>query len=206
MTEAEQRALEAALRGIAPSSDAVERAAGGVAGRAEREGLVDVAIATADSPYGELFLAATDRGVVTLGLPNTGTDALLERLAAEVSPRILTTPARLDPVRRELDAYFDGKLKAFTTPVDWRLSRGFRGKALHVVARIPYGETLSYAEVAAKAGNPKASRAAGTACAVNPVPLIVPCHRVLQSSGRPGNYGGGPEMKVSLLALEREGG
>ena len=197
-----ERALRSALAEAAPDEQALERARAGLVARAEAEGLVEVAYATLDSPYGELFVAATDRGVVKLGLPNLGTDGVLERLAAEISPRVLEAPARLDPARRELDAYFSGELKRFETPVDWRLARGFTDKVLHVVARIPYGSTLSYGDVAEKAGNPRAFRAAGTACGVNPVPLIVPCHRVVQAGGKPGNYGGGPEMKRGLLEME----
>lgn len=170
--------------------------------RAESEGLVDVAYASVDSPYGELLVAATDRGVVKLSLPNYTADSALEQIAAGVSPRILESPERLDPVRRELDSYFEGKLHEFSSPVDWSLAHGFAGKVLHAVARIPYGQTQSYGDVAKKAGNPRAFRAAGTACGINPVPLIVPCHRVVQSGGKPGNYGGGPEMKLSLLEME----
>lgn len=200
-----ERALRAALAEAVPDDRALERARAGLLARAESEGLVEVAYATVDSPYGQLFVAATDRGVVKLGLPNLPTDGVLEQLAAEISPRVLEAPARLDPARRELDAYFSGELKRFETPVDWRLARGFTDKVLHVVARIPYGETLSYGEVAAKAGNPRAFRAAGTACGINPVPLIVPCHRVVQAGGNPGNYGGGPAMKLGLLELESHG-
>ena len=197
-----ETALRSALAETAPDEQALERARAGLVALAEAEGLVEVAYATLDSPYGELFVAATDRGVVKLGLPNLGTDGALEQLAAEISPRVLEAPARLDPARRELDAYFNGELRRFETPVDWRLSRGFTDKVLHVVARIPYGRTLSYGDVAEKAGNPRAFRAAGTACGANPVPLIVPCHRVVQAGGRPGNYGGGPEMKRGLLEME----
>jgi methylated-DNA-[protein]-cysteine S-methyltransferase len=170
--------------------------------RADREGLLDVAYATMDSPYGELLVAATDRGVVKLSLPSYTQESALEEISAGVSPRILESPKRLDPVRRELDSYFEGKLTRFDSKVDWSLSHGFTGRVLHAVARIPYGKTLSYGEVAEKAGNPRAFRAAGTACGVNPVPLIVPCHRVVQAGGKPGNYGGGPEMKLSLLEME----
>ena len=169
--------------------------------------MIDIAYATIDSPYGKLLLARTDRGVVKLALPTHGgmhltEDQILEQLARAISPRVLESPKRLDPVRRELDAYFEGKLHRFDVPVDWRLAHGFTDKVLHAVARIPYGETRSYGEVAKQAGNARASRAAGTACGANPVPLIVPCHRVVQASGAPGNYGGGPEMKRALLELE----
>jgi methylated-DNA-[protein]-cysteine S-methyltransferase len=198
--------LERMLR-EAPAAADLDRAVEGVLARAEREGLVDLAYASVDSPFGELLLAQTDRGIVKLALPThrghgRSRDAVLEELAENVSPRILESPKRLDRARRELDAYFEGKLHEFSLPVDWRLSRGFTNKVLHQVARIPYGQTRSYGEVARRAGNPRAFRAAGTACGHNPVPLIVPCHRVVQSSGAPGNYGGGPEMKRALLSLE----
>ncbi|MGH2923124.1 MAG: methylated-DNA--[protein]-cysteine S-methyltransferase [Solirubrobacterales bacterium] len=199
-------AIRRALRDAGESVD-FERAKRALSARAEDEGLLEVAYASVDSPFGEMLLAATDRGVVKLALPTHAghelkPDVVLAELAAAVSPRILEAPARLDPARRELDDYFDGKLKRFGVPVDWSLARGFTDKVLHQVARIPYGRTLSYGEVAEKAGNPRAFRAAGTACGANPVPLIVPCHRVVQASGDPGNYGGGPEMKRALLELE----
>ena len=170
--------------------------------RAEHEKLIDVGYATMDSPYGELTIAATERGVVRLGLPNRSQDEVLEEIAATISPRMLELPARLDPARRQLEAYFERRLDRFDVPIDWQLAEGFRGKVLHAIAKIPYGRTLSYGEVAARAGNPRAYRAAGSACGSNPVPLIVPCHRVVQASGEPGNYGGGPEMKKALLELE----
>lgn len=193
--------LKSALRGAAGELD-LSDATARLLERAEEEGLVEVAYATVDSPFGRLLLAGTDRGIVKVGLPNQDVDEVLSQLAARFSPRVLEAPRRLDPARRELDEYFEGKLTAFDVPVDWRLSRGFADKVLHAVARIPYGKTLSYGEVAAKAGNPRAFRAAGTACGINPVPLIVPCHRVVQAGGKPGNYGGGPEMKRALLELE----
>ena len=193
--------LKSALRGAAGELD-LSDATARLLERAEEDGLVEVAYATVDSPFGRLLLAGTDRGIVKVGLPNQDVDEVLSQLAARVSPRVLEAPRRLDPARRELDEYFEGKLTAFEVPVDWRLSRGFADKVLHAVARIPYGKTLSYGEVAAEAGNPRAFRAAGTACGINPVPLIVPCHRVVQAGGKPGNYGGGPEMKRALLELE----
>jgi methylated-DNA-[protein]-cysteine S-methyltransferase len=201
MNPISDKELEAAVRGAADGVDLGDLTASLIA-RAEGEGLVDVAYATVDSPFGRLLVAGTDRGIVKLGLPNQDVDEVLSRLAARVSPRVLEAPERLDPARRQLDEYFEGRLKAFDVPVDWRLSKGFADKVLHAVARIPYGETLSYGEVAAEAGNPRAFRAAGTACGINPVPLIVPCHRVIQAGGKPGNYGGGPEMKRALLEFE----
>jgi methylated-DNA-[protein]-cysteine S-methyltransferase len=201
-----KKQLEQALRG-GPDTDDLDRAVSGLIARAEGDGLIDVAYASVDSPYGKLLLARTDRGVVKLALPShrgdvVSDDEVLEELAGKVSPRVLEAPARLDDARRQLDAYFEGRLQHFEVPVDWRLSRGFTYRALHAVARIPYGKTRSYAEIAKAAGNERAFRAAGTACGHNPVPLIVPCHRVVQSGGGIGNYGGGPEMKRSLLSLE----
>jgi methylated-DNA-[protein]-cysteine S-methyltransferase len=201
-----EAAIRRALRKAGDGVD-LEGAKRRFAARAEDEGLLEVAYATVDSPFGEMLVASTDRGVVKLALPSHAgrelkPDLVLTELAVAVSPRVLEAPARLDPVRRELDSYFEGELQRFEIPVDWRLARGFTDKVLHQVARIPYGRTLSYGQVAAKAGNPRAFRAAGSACGVNPVPLIVPCHRVVQASGEPGNYGGGPEMKRALLELE----
>ncbi|HEX8753108.1 MAG TPA: methylated-DNA--[protein]-cysteine S-methyltransferase [Solirubrobacterales bacterium] len=173
-----------------------------LAARAAAEGLLDVAYATADSPFGPLLLAQTPRGLIRVGLPNQDAEALLVELAERISPRVLESPAQLDEARRELDRYFEGKLDRFDLPLDWRLSEGFRLRVLRAIARIPYGETSSYTEMAAKAGNERAVRAAGTACGRNPIPLVVPCHRVLRSSGGLGGYGGGLEMKEGLLRLE----
>lgn len=170
--------------------------------RAAAEGLLDVAYATADSPFGRLLLARTPRGLVRVGLPNQNAEELLADLAARVSPRVLEAPAELDQARRELDLYFEGKLDRFDLPLDWRLSEGFRLRVLKAIARIPYGETRSYTEMATKAGNERAVRAAGTACGRNPIPLVVPCHRVLRSGGALGGYGGGLPMKEALLELE----
>jgi methylated-DNA-[protein]-cysteine S-methyltransferase len=170
--------------------------------RAAEEGLLDVAYTTADSPFGTLLLASTAKGLVRVGLPNQDADELLVDLANRVSPRVLEAPARLDEARRELDLYFDGKLDSFDLPLDWRLSEGFRLRVLRAIARIPYGETRSYTQMATSAGNERAVRAAGTACGRNPIPLVVPCHRVLRSGGGLGGYGGGLPMKQGLLALE----
>jgi methylated-DNA-[protein]-cysteine S-methyltransferase len=170
--------------------------------RATDEGLLDVAYASADSPFGPLLLAATRRGIVRIGLPTQDGDELLAELAARVSPRVLEAPARLDEVRRELDLYFEGRLRDFDLPLDWQLTRGFYRKVLRATARIPYGQTRSYTEMATKAGSPRAVRATGTALGSNPLPIIVPCHRVLRSGGALGGYGGGLEVKQALLELE----
>jgi methylated-DNA-[protein]-cysteine S-methyltransferase len=174
--------------------------------RAADEGLLDVAYTTADSPFGPLLLAATGHGLVRVGLPNQDEDELLQELASLVSPRVLAAPARLDAVRFELDRYFDGSLREFDLPLDWQLSKAFRRRALRVVDRIPYGQTRSYTQVATSAGNERAARAAGTACGSNPIPIVVPCHRVLRGSGDLGGYGGGLPMKRALLEFERAEG
>jgi methylated-DNA-[protein]-cysteine S-methyltransferase len=207
MNPMSEKKLEKMLR-QAPSGGDLDRAVQGVLARAERDGLIDVAYASVDSPFGRLLVARTDRGVVRLALPShrgdqRTDDEVLEDLARFVSPRVLESPARLDKERRELEDYFEGKRDHFDVPVDWKLTpAGFRNRALHAVARIPYGETRTYGQIAKQAGNERAFRAAGTACGRNPIPLIVPCHRVVQSGGGIGNYGGGPEMKRALLDLE----
>jgi methylated-DNA-[protein]-cysteine S-methyltransferase len=173
-----------------------------LASRADEEGLIDVAYAMSDSPFGPLLLAATPRGLVKLSLPGHDPEEALEDLAARISPRVLEAPARLDDARRELDLYFEGKLTEFGLPLDWQLSRDFRRRALRAIDRIPYGKTRSYTEIARSAGNERAVRAAGTACGANPIPIVVPCHRVLRTSGALGGYGGGLPMKEALLELE----
>jgi methylated-DNA-[protein]-cysteine S-methyltransferase len=170
--------------------------------RAEREGLLDVAYAEVDTPVGRLLLAATPRGLVRVSFPVETPEQVLEQLAATVSPRILESPARLDDARRELDRYFEGRLRDFDVPLDWQLTRGFYRKVLRATARIPYGKTRSYSQVAKRAGSPRAVRATGTALGSNPLPIIVPCHRVLRTGGALGGYGGGLETKQRLLELE----
>lgn len=173
-----------------------------LAARADAEGLLDVAYANLDSPFGPLLLAATPRGLVRVNLPNYDPEDVLEELAARVSPRVLEAPAKLDEARRELDLYFAGKLTEFDLPIDWRLTRGFRGKVQRAINRIPYGQTRTYTDMARGAGNERAVRAAGTACGSNPIPIVVPCHRVLRTGGALGGYGGGLPMKEALLKLE----
>jgi len=173
-----------------------------LADRANDEGLLDVAYTMSDSPFGPLLLAATPQGLVKLSLPGHDPEQALEDLAARISPRVIEAPARLDQTRRELDLYFEGKLTEFGLPLDWQLSRDFRRRALRAIDRIPYGKTRSYTEIARSAGNERAVRAAGTACGANPIPIVVPCHRVLRTSGALGGYGGGLPMKEALLKLE----
>ena len=172
--------------------------------RAEAEGLLDVAYATADSPFGTLLLAKTPRGLVRIGLPNEDTEELLTDLAGRISPRVLEAPTGLDEERRELEDYFAGRRHAFELPIDWQLSHGFLLRARQGIAAIPYGETRTYTDLARSAGNERAVRAAGSACSRNPIPLVVPCHRVLRSDGSLGGYAGGLEMKEKLLDLERD--
>jgi methylated-DNA-[protein]-cysteine S-methyltransferase len=177
-----------------------------VLARADAEGLIDVAYAMTDSPVGSLLVAATPAGLVRLAFEREDDDAVLEQLAERVSPRVLEAPARLDEVRRELDEYFDGRRDHFELPLDWRLSAGFRKSVLErLYADVDYGRTVSYLELATMVGNPKASRAVGTAMATNPIPIVVPCHRVLRTGGQLGGYGGGLPAKIKLLELESGG-
>lgn len=172
---------------------------------AERDGILDVAYRTVDSPVGPLLLAATEAGLVRIGYACEDHDTVLQALADRISPRVLNAPARLEAPARELGEYFTGRRRSFGLPLDWRLSAGFRRSVLSHLPGIGYGATMSYAAVADLAGNPKAIRAAASACATNPLPIVVPCHRVIYSDGRIGNYLGGPEAKRALLALEAAG-
>jgi methylated-DNA-[protein]-cysteine S-methyltransferase len=174
-----------------------------LAQRAEAEGLMDVAYAEVDSPIGTLVVASTPKGIVRLSFPSEDGDQVLEQLASRISPRVLEAPAKLDAVRRELDEYFEGRLQRFTAKLDWTLTgQGFRHEILRHTAKIPYGRTSTYMQMATKAGNRKAYRAAGNALGSNPIPVIVPCHRVLATSGGLGGYGGGLDVKERLLRLE----
>lgn len=171
--------------------------------RAAAEGLIDVAVERHDSPLGRLLVAATASGLVRLGLPGGSEEGFLSDLAERISPRVLIAPrAVLTGTRRQLDEYFDLRRRDFQLELDLRLAHGFRREVLAATAHIPYGSTGTYSTVAAAAGSPRAVRAAGTALAQNPVPIVVPCHRVLRSDGELGNYGGGPDMKAQLLRLE----
>ena len=197
--------IEARLRGLAgPVPAEWDRIRAELGARAAAEGLVDVALERHDTPLGALLLGATGEGLVRVALPVEDADAVMEDLARRVSPRVLRAPrAAVTAARRQLDEYFAGSRRAFDLPLDWRLTRGFRREVLRATAAIPYGGTASYREVATRAGRPAAVRAAGTALATNPLPIVVPCHRVLRSDGAVGQYLGGAEMKVRLLDLER---
>lgn len=171
--------------------------------RADTEGLLDVGWDEVGSPFGALVVCATDIGVVRVLLPNEDRDAALAGVANRVSARLLRAPRRVDPARRQLDEYFEGHRHSFDVAIDWRLSAGFRRVALAAVAGVPYGSTATYREIATAAGNARASRAAGSACATNPTPIVVPCHRVLRADGALGGYLGGSALKRALLDLER---
>jgi methylated-DNA-[protein]-cysteine S-methyltransferase len=189
-----------------PTDDPTESELAALHARLERaaaaDDLLDVAYRTVDSPVGALLVAATPAGVVRVAFDREGHDAVLDTLAQRISPRVLTAPGRLDAVARELDEYFAGTRTAFDLPVDLRLATGFRRSVLEHLRHIRYGATESYTVVAAAAGSPKAVRAAGSACATNPLPILVPCHRVVRTDGTIGQYLGGTDAKKALLHLE----
>ena len=170
---------------------------------ATTERMLDVAYRTVDSPVGPLLLAATEAGVVRVAYETEGHDQVLQALALKVSPRVLHAPGRLDEAARQLEGYFTGRVRSFDVPLDLRLSTGFRRQVLNHLRTIAYGHTESYSGVARATGRARAVRAVGSACATNPVPVLVPCHRVLRSDGTLGGYVGGLGAKQALLALER---
>ncbi len=197
--------LDDALHAVAPADpDAWSQVRDEFARRAAAERLIDVAFERHDSPLGSILVSATDQGLVRIGLPAEDEDAVLEELARRVSPRVLATPRdSVTLARRQLDEYFDRRRSALDVPLDWQLTRGFRREVLRATALIPYGQTSSYRQLATQAGSPGAARAAGTAVATNPLPIVVPCHRVLRSDGHLGAYRGGPDAKTQLLTLEK---
>jgi methylated-DNA-[protein]-cysteine S-methyltransferase len=192
--------LERALIGAAPAEPDLPLPDLGAAARAA--GLLDVAYATLDSPVGRLLLATTPRGLVRIAYLSGDEDAVLEELSARVSPRVLAAPRQLDEPRRELEQYFQRARQEFELPLDWRLAQGFGRKVLQATARIPYGSVSTYKQVATRAGSPRGFRAAGNALGANPLPIVVPCHRVLHSGGGLGGYTGGVERKRLLLGVE----
>ncbi len=192
----------AELFGSPPGEDDLASLSARLAARAEEEGLLDVAYRTLDTPVGTLLLAATPTGLVRVAYESEGLDAVLDRLADKVSPRILYAPMRLDEAARQLEEYFARRRTRFDLPLDVSLSGGFRRSVLSYLPAIGYGQTASYQAVAAAVHNPKAARAVGTACATNPLPLVIPCHRVIRSDGQIGPYLGGSEIKHQLLDME----
>lgn len=195
--------LEKALRG-APTYEAESaQAALKLAEHAAGEGLVDVAYTTVDSPVGAVLVAATHRGLVRIAFGDFLDEGnVVQDLSDRISPRVLEVPSYFDGVRRELDEYFEGRRTSFDLPLDWQLTRGFTRRVLKRTAEIPYGQVSTYTNVAKAAGSPRAYRAAGNALGSNPIPIVVPCHRVLHSGGGLGGYGGGLERKEYLLKLE----
>ena len=169
---------------------------------AEAEGLLDIAYTTIDSPVGPLLLAATPRGLLRVAYDVEDHDRVLDTLSNRISPRVLRAPRRLDAAARELGEYFGGRRRVFDLPLDMSLSKGFRQLVQRHLPEIGYGQTRTYRQVAELVGSPQAVRAVGTACATNPLPVIVPCHRVLRADGTPGGYVGGPGAKQALLSLE----
>jgi methylated-DNA-[protein]-cysteine S-methyltransferase len=194
----------ARLRTVIGEPDVAELAAlrQDLAARADADGVLDLAYRTVDTPIGPLLVAATPVGLVRVAFEREREDAVLAELAVAVSPRILRSGRRTDAVARELDEYFAGRRRQFDLPVDLQLVHGFRRTVIAHLPEIPYGTTETYAEVARAAGSPAAVRAVGTACGHNPLPIVVPCHRVIRSDGTIGQYGGGVEVKSALLALE----
>lgn len=173
-----------------------------LAERAAEEGLLDIAYRSLDTDVGTLLLAATPAGLVSVTFDGADPDATLERLATTISPRVLEAPRRLDAAAHRLDDLIAGRTRAFDGPLDLVLARGFSRSVVERLREIPYGETRSYAEVAAAAGSPRAVRAVGTACRRNPLPIAIPCHRVVRSDGALGQYVGGIEAKRRLLDIE----
>jgi methylated-DNA-[protein]-cysteine S-methyltransferase len=196
--------IEKALRGAAPAArGASDEVAARFLRRASDEGLLDVAYARVDSPLGPLLAATTEHGLVRLSyLGFRDEDATLQKLADDVSPRVIESPARLDDVRRELDEYFEGRRSQFDLAVDWSPMADFKRRVLEATVAIPFGGHASYGQVADRAGNPRAYRAAGTALGRNPIPIVIPCHRVWAAGGKLGGYTGGLERKRALLELE----
>ncbi len=186
--------------------DTLSRLHESLAAKADADHLLDVSYRTLDTPVGTLLLAATERGLLQVAFDVQDHDAVLAKLAAKVSPRILRATGRLDPVAHQLDEYFAGGRRAFDVPLDLQLAHGFRLGVLRHLTEIGYGHTESYSVVAAAAGSPRAVRAVGSACATNPLPVVVPCHRVLRSDGSLGGYAGGLAAKQTLLELERSAG
>jgi methylated-DNA-[protein]-cysteine S-methyltransferase len=196
------RVVNDLVAATAASAQACERLHDRLVERAEREHLIDVSYRTMDSPFGPLLLAATTKGLVRVAFDLEGHDVVLARLAAEVSPRILRAPRALEDAAGQLDEYFAGRRRGFDLPIDLRLAHGFRRTVLLCLRRIGYGRTESYATVAEAAGKPSAARAVGSACSHNPLPIVLPCHRVVRRDGSIGEYLGGTEAKHALLAME----
>lgn len=189
---------------VPDENDALRRLHDQLVASAEPSALLDVAYRTIDTPVGTLLLAATPVGLVRVAYDIEGHDTVLDRLAQSLSPRILHAPARLDAVAHQIEDYFAKRRTAFDVPVDLSLAYGFRRSVVEHLRDIAYGRRESYAQVASAVGSPRAVRAVGSACAHNPLPVVIPCHRVVRSDGSTGQYVGGPHAKTTLLELEAE--
>lgn len=202
MNEPTQADIDLVRQLTGPDAEATKRLHARLVEQAQQDGLLDIAYRTIDSPVGQLLLAGTEAGLVRVAYQVEDHDRVLQALSDDVSPRILHAPGRLDVAAGQLEEYFDKRRTSFTLALDMRLAHGFRREVLAHLPEIGYGRTASYTEVAVASGRPKAVRAVGTACARNPLPVVVPCHRVLRSDGSPGGYVGGVEAKAELLRLE----
>jgi methylated-DNA-[protein]-cysteine S-methyltransferase len=199
----EELDVNALLALTTPTPQALAALHGRLESAAAAQGVLDVAYTTIDTPVGPLLLAATERGLVRVAYARENHDAVLSGLASRLSPRILRAPRRLDVAAREIDEYFAGRRSGFDLPLDLSLSSGFRQVVQQYLPSIAYGQTRTYKDVAQLVGRPRAVRAVGTACATNPLPVVVPCHRVLRSDGTLGGYVGGLDAKAALLHLEK---
>ncbi|MEX2274978.1 MAG: methylated-DNA--[protein]-cysteine S-methyltransferase [Actinomycetota bacterium] len=189
---------------VAGASERSAELAAGLGAVADERGLLDIAIGTVDTPLGRLSVAVTARGLLEVSFPEYDRDEWLGALAVRVSPRILELPEKTDDVRRQLGEYFEGTRTTFDLRLDRRLLRGFQRETLTEAQRIPYGGTSTYGELAERIGSPRAARAIGNALGANPIPIVIPCHRVLRTGGALGGYGGGTPRKQRLLELERK--
>jgi methylated-DNA-[protein]-cysteine S-methyltransferase len=201
-TAGEQEISDLLASSPLPSAETMERLHRRLEESAQQAGILDIAYTTMDSPVGTLLLAATEKGLLRVAYESEGLDKVLDTLGAKVSRRILKAPKRLDAAAFEIDEYFGRKRKSFDLTLDLSLSSGFRQLVQKHLPQIAYGMTESYKQVAAIVGNPKAMRAVGTACATNPLPIVVPCHRVLRTDGSLGGYIGGLAVKTALLSME----
>lgn len=198
MRASELKRLVAAAEVDGPSL----RAAHGLSEAARAAGLLDVALGSVDTPAGKLLVAVTARGLARVAFPSESVEAIVAELSTKISPRILESARATDEVRRELEQYFDGKRTSFDLPIDWRLSHGFARKTLHAITKVPFGTVTTYGDLAKRLGSPRAARAVGNALGSNPIPIVVPCHRVVRAGGDLGGYGGGVGRKRLLLSLE----
>jgi methylated-DNA-[protein]-cysteine S-methyltransferase len=205
MTTRSNEAHASGLKRLSPARDAVaaaRRATPPLEDRAAAEGLVDVAVATMDSPIGELLVAVTAKGLVTVAFDDEDRDRVLTRLSREVSPRVMEAAAPTDDTRRELEEYFGGRRRRFDLRVDRRLIGPFVGTVLRATSRVGFGELATYGDIAARIDRPHAARAVGRALGSNPIPVVLPCHRIVGADGSLTGYAGGMARKEALLRLE----